>query len=89
MLHRNGFSVFLMDLRDHGDSEGDDARFAGGSEEYMDVLGGWDWVRSQGVPAARIGLLGHVVRVRQRRSSRAARSRRSRPSGRTPRYTSM
>jgi hypothetical protein len=24
----------------------------------MDVLGGWDWVRSQGVPAERIGLLG-------------------------------
>ncbi len=58
MLHRNGYSVFLMDLRDHGDSEGDDARFAGGSEEYMDVLGGWDWVRAQGVPAGRIGLLG-------------------------------
>ena len=58
MLHRHGFSVFLMDIRDHGDSEGDDARFAGGSEEYMDVLGGWDWVRSQGVPAERIGLLG-------------------------------
>ena len=58
MLHRNGFSVFLMDLRDHGDSEGDDARFAAGSEEYLDVLGGWDWVREQGVPAERIGLLG-------------------------------
>ncbi|MHB8892714.1 MAG: alpha/beta hydrolase [Candidatus Limnocylindrales bacterium] len=58
MLHRNGLSVFLMDIRDHGDSQGDDARFAGGSEEYMDVLGGWDWVRSQGVPAERIGLLG-------------------------------
>lgn len=58
MLYRAGFSVFLMDLRDHGDSEGDDARFAGGSEEYLDVLGGWDWVREQGVPAERIGLLG-------------------------------
>ncbi len=58
MLHRHGFSVFMMDLRDHGDSEGDDARFAGGSEEHMDVLGGWDWIRSQGVPAERIGLLG-------------------------------
>jgi fermentation-respiration switch protein FrsA (DUF1100 family) len=58
MLYKAGFSVFLMDLRDHGDSEGDDARFAGGSEEYLDVLGGWDWVRAQGVPAERIGLLG-------------------------------
>jgi uncharacterized protein len=58
MLHRAGFGVLLMDLRDHGDSEGDDARFAGGSEEYLDVLGGWDFVRAQGVPASRIGLLG-------------------------------
>ena len=58
MLHRAGFSVLLMDLRDHGDSDGDDGRFAGGSEEYLDVLGAWDWVRSQGVAAERIGLLG-------------------------------
>jgi uncharacterized protein len=58
MLHRAGFSVLLMDLRDHGDSEGDDGRFAGGSEEYLDVLGGWDFIRTQGVPAKRIGLLG-------------------------------
>jgi len=58
MLHKHGFSVFLMDLRDHGDSQGDDARFAGGSEEYLDVLGGWDWLRAQGVPAERIGIEG-------------------------------
>jgi dipeptidyl aminopeptidase/acylaminoacyl peptidase len=58
MLHQAGFSVLLMDLRDHGDSEGDDGRFAGGSEEYLDVLGGWDWVAGQGVSAERIGLLG-------------------------------
>jgi dipeptidyl aminopeptidase/acylaminoacyl peptidase len=58
MLHEAGFSVFLMDLRDHGDSGGDDARFAGGSEEYLHVLGGWDWVRAQGVPAERVGILG-------------------------------
>jgi dienelactone hydrolase len=58
MLYRAGFSVFLMDLRDHGDSGGDDARFAAASEEYLDVLGGWDWVRGQGVPTDRIGLAG-------------------------------
>jgi len=58
MLHRAGFSVFLMDLRDHGDSQGDDARFAGGSEEYLDVLGGVDWVRSQGVPPEKVGVAG-------------------------------
>lgn len=58
MLHKHGYSVFLMDIRDHGDSQGDDGRFAGGSNEYLDVLGAWDWVRAQGVPANRIGLLG-------------------------------
>jgi dipeptidyl aminopeptidase/acylaminoacyl peptidase len=58
MLYKAGFSVFLMDLRDHGDSQGDDARFSGGTEEYLDVLGGWDWVRTQGVPAAKIGVAG-------------------------------
>jgi uncharacterized protein len=58
MLYKAGFSVFVMDIRDHGDSEGDDMRFAAGSEEYLDVLGGWDWVRAQGVPAEKVGLLG-------------------------------
>ena len=58
MLHAAGFSVFLMDLSDHGDSGGDDARFSAGTEEHLDVLGGWDWVRAQGVPASRIGLMG-------------------------------
>jgi len=58
MLHRNGYSVFLPDLRDHGDSPGDDGRFSGGTEEYLDVLGAWDWVRQQGVPADRIGIAG-------------------------------
>ena len=58
ILYRHGYSVFLMDLRDHGDSEGDDARFAGGSEEYLDVLGAWDWVVASGVPADRVGILG-------------------------------
>jgi len=59
MLHRHGYSVLLMDLRDSGDSEGDDARFAAGTEEYLDVLGAWDWLVAQGVPTSRIGLLGY------------------------------
>jgi hypothetical protein len=59
MLHRNGFSVLLIDLRDHGDSTDEDGRYAGGTEEYRDVLGAWDWLRSeQGLPADGIGLLG-------------------------------
>jgi dipeptidyl aminopeptidase/acylaminoacyl peptidase len=59
MLHKHGYSVFIMDMRNHGDSGFDaDHRVATGSDEYLDILGGWDWVRSQGVPAARIGIAG-------------------------------
>jgi dipeptidyl aminopeptidase/acylaminoacyl peptidase len=58
MLHRNGIAVLMIDLRDHGDSTMEDHRFAGGTEEYRDVLGAWDWLRAQGVPERRIGLLG-------------------------------
>ncbi|HEV8489269.1 MAG TPA: alpha/beta fold hydrolase [Candidatus Limnocylindrales bacterium] len=59
MLHRNGYAVLLIDLRDHGDSTFEDGRYAGGTEEYRDVLAAWDWLRTaQGVPADRIGLLG-------------------------------
>ncbi len=58
MLHRNGFGVLLMDQRDHGDSDDEDLRFAGGTEEYLDVLGAWDWLRATGVPSEQIGILG-------------------------------
>jgi dipeptidyl aminopeptidase/acylaminoacyl peptidase len=58
MLHRHGFGVLLIDQRDHGDSDDEDLRFAAGTEEYLDVLGAWDWLVGQGVPEARIGILG-------------------------------
>ncbi|HET9085827.1 MAG TPA: alpha/beta fold hydrolase [Candidatus Limnocylindrales bacterium] len=59
MLYRNGFSVLLIDLRDHGESTDEDGRFAGGTEEYRDVLGAWDWLQTkEGIPADRIGLVG-------------------------------
>jgi uncharacterized protein len=58
MLHRHGYSVMLIDLRDHGDSGGDDGHFAAGTNEYLDVLGAWDWVAAQGVAPERIGLFG-------------------------------
>lgn len=59
MLYRNGFSVLLIDLRDHGDSTDEDGRYAGGTEEYRDVLGAWDWLQSaEALPAERIGLVG-------------------------------
>jgi uncharacterized protein len=59
MLHRNGFSVLLLDLRDHGDSTIEDGRHAGGSKEYRDLLGAWDWLRMEkGIGAAQIGAWG-------------------------------
>lgn len=59
MLYRRGYSVLLIDLRDHGDSADEDLRYAGGTEEYRDVLGAWDWLQAaRSIPAERIGLLG-------------------------------
>ncbi len=59
MLHRAGFSVLLVDLRNHGISDREDGHYAAGVKEYRDVLGAWDWLqRVQTIPAARIGLYG-------------------------------
>lgn len=59
MLHQAGISALLIDLRDHGDSTVEDGRYAGGTEEYRDVLGAWDWLRTdRSIAADRIGLLG-------------------------------
>ncbi|MFN8373312.1 MAG: prolyl oligopeptidase family serine peptidase [Anaerolineae bacterium] len=62
MLHRNGFNTLLIDLRDHGDSTVEDGRFAGGTDEHLDVLGAWDWlVNERGFSPERIGLLGQSL----------------------------
>lgn len=58
MLHRAGFTVLPIDLRNHGDSDSDNGRWAGGVKEYRDVLGAWDWLLAQGHPLERIGLFG-------------------------------
>ena len=58
MLAHDGFSILLIDQRDHGDSDDEDGRFAGGTDEYRDVLAARDWLVSRGIPAERIGLLG-------------------------------
>ncbi len=63
MLHRAGFATLLIDLRNHGDSElttgPTRGRYYGGTVEYLDVLGAWDWlVGDRGVEPSRIGLLG-------------------------------
>lgn len=61
MLHRAGFSVLFIDLRDQGDSTIVDGRYAGGTNEYLDVLGAFDWLRASGIPAARIGVAGQSL----------------------------
>lgn len=62
MLHRAGFAVLLIDLRNHGDSSVPDGRFAGGTREYRDVLGAWDWlVGVLGFSPERIGLVGQSL----------------------------
>jgi len=58
MLHRAGFGVLLIDMRDHGSSDYEDGRWAGGVEEYLDVLGAWDWLVGQGFREQDIGLFG-------------------------------
>jgi pimeloyl-ACP methyl ester carboxylesterase len=58
MLHRHGFGVLVVDLRDHGESDTYDGHWSGGVDEWQDVLGAWRWLRSNGVAAERIGLFG-------------------------------
>jgi dipeptidyl aminopeptidase/acylaminoacyl peptidase len=59
MLHRQGYNVLLIDLRNEGESTITTGRYAGGVVEYKDVLGAWDWVQSaKGIGAAHIGLVG-------------------------------
>ncbi len=59
MLHKDGVSVLLIDLRNHGDSTVPNGRFAGGTNEYRDVLAGYDWlVNTRGFAPNRVGLLG-------------------------------
>jgi len=58
MLADHGFSVMLIDQRDHGDSQDEDRRFAGGTDEYRDVLAAREWLLGRGVAPERIGLLG-------------------------------
>ena len=58
-LHRHGFAVLLIDLRDEGSSTVDNGCFAGGAGEGRDMLGAWDWLHGvKGIAADRIGLFG-------------------------------
>jgi len=58
MLARNGFAVLLIDLRDHGASTVEDGYYAGGTEEYRDVMGAVDWLTGRPEAPGGIGVLG-------------------------------
>jgi dipeptidyl aminopeptidase/acylaminoacyl peptidase len=59
MLSKHGFNVLLIDLRNHGDSTVNSGRMAGGSTEFHDVLGAWDWlVTDKKIPPQKVGLMG-------------------------------
>lgn len=59
MLHRHGYNVLLIDLRNQGESTVTNGRYAGGVVEYKDALGAWDWLQSaKGIAPSRIGLFG-------------------------------
>jgi dipeptidyl aminopeptidase/acylaminoacyl peptidase len=59
MLHRSGFNVLLIDLRNHGESDRTTGRADYGNSEYADVLGAWDWLAAQKKFAPqRVGLYG-------------------------------
>jgi hypothetical protein len=61
MLHRAGFAALLIDLRDHGDSTVEDGRFAGGSDEQLDVRGAVDWLKSRTTPPRSIAVMGYSL----------------------------
>ena len=59
ILHRNGFNVLMIDMRNHGESDVVSGHAAFGNSEWQDVLGAWDWLAAakQFAPP-RIGLYG-------------------------------
>ena len=61
MLHRAGISPLLIDLRNMGDSTVVNGRYAGGTREYRDALGGWDWLVDQGYEPDRVGVYGQSL----------------------------
>ena len=59
MLHKNGFNVLLIDMRDHWQSTLEDGRVSAGQKEWRDVLAAWNYlVEDKGVNETKIGIHG-------------------------------
>jgi dipeptidyl aminopeptidase/acylaminoacyl peptidase len=62
MLARNGINVLFIDLRDVGESTYEDGRSAIGNDEYLDVLGAFDWLTGEkGYAPERVGLAANSL----------------------------
>ena len=59
MMVHEGYSVMLLDLREHGASSKIDLLHTAGQEELQDVLSGWRWIHEvKGIAAEKIGVYG-------------------------------
>ena len=59
MMVHEGYSVMLLDLREHGASSKIDLLHTAGQEELQDVLSGWRWIHEvKGIAADKIGVYG-------------------------------
>ena len=58
-LQAAGYSVMMIDLRGHGESE--ESRFYFGIKEYQDILGAVDWLEARGYQPGKIGVLGYSL----------------------------
>ncbi|MDP7333733.1 MAG: alpha/beta hydrolase [SAR324 cluster bacterium] len=59
MMVRQGYSVMLLDMREHGASSRINQLHTAGQEELHDVLNGWRWIHEKkGIPAEEIGVYG-------------------------------
>ena len=55
-MHRQGFSILMIDLRGHGQSS--DSRLTFGITERKDVIAAVDWLKQKGFKPQKIGVLG-------------------------------
>lgn len=58
MLSKAGLNVLNIDLQNHGESTRTSRFIAYGQREYLDILGAYDWLITQGQEPSKIGIVG-------------------------------